>query len=185
MLHHSRVVPTQCYKFEVKTDLEPAEENDLARASEQGSILRIKFKGKVYGSGGYGSTVDYPMPWMVTGLVLGLGMLVGGSVALIIIRRRRFKRELPPSFRENFHIESKETIDSLGQHESEEVRGNRLIFTVLYKLFAQKVCSPTNTACSPVASCPPPTLCGNIEYADNQEDNVDVSDVSEDIRQID
>jgi hypothetical protein len=125
---------------------------------------------------------------MVTALVLGLGMLVGGSIALIIIRQRRFKRELPPSFRENFHIESKETIDSLGQYESgEEVRGNRLIFTVLYKLFAQKVCSsPSSTsACSPVASCPPPTLCGNIEYADNQEGNVDDSDASEDIRQID
>jgi hypothetical protein len=41
----------------------------LAQASKQGSILQIKFKGKVYGSGGYGSMVNYSLSWMVMALV--------------------------------------------------------------------------------------------------------------------
>lgn len=43
----------QCYKFETKTSMAIAEPDDLARASEQGSILLIKAYGTVYGEGGY------------------------------------------------------------------------------------------------------------------------------------
>ena len=43
----------QCYKFGSKTELEVSDEYDLITASSQGTILRIKANGKVYGKGGY------------------------------------------------------------------------------------------------------------------------------------
>jgi hypothetical protein len=41
----------QCYKFETKTDMEPATVDDLTRASAQGTILAIRVNGTVYGRG--------------------------------------------------------------------------------------------------------------------------------------
>ena len=41
----------QCYKFETKTDMEPATTEDLVRASAQGTILAVKVNGKIYGEG--------------------------------------------------------------------------------------------------------------------------------------
>lgn len=162
---------TQCYKFEVKTDLEPADASDLARASKQGSLLRIKYNGRVYGSGGYGSSFDYSSPWMVTTLVLGIGMLIGGF-ALIVVRRRIRKRnmkELPPSFREHFHIED---ADSIGKSESEEERGARVLFSILYKIFTKRVCDP-------------PNLCANLESPDGEDGDDSSGEASSTIRPID
>lgn len=39
----------QCYKFESKTDMELASQDDLARASAQGTILAVKMDGVLYG----------------------------------------------------------------------------------------------------------------------------------------
>ncbi len=41
----------QCYKFETHTDMEEAYASDLATASSQGTILKIKYDGTWYGSG--------------------------------------------------------------------------------------------------------------------------------------
>ncbi|KAG7374216.1 hypothetical protein IV203_013311 [Nitzschia inconspicua] len=42
----------QCFKFETKTDLEPASTEDLERASAQGTILAVVVDGKIYGKPG-------------------------------------------------------------------------------------------------------------------------------------
>ena len=48
----------QCYKFETHTTMEAADVDDLTLASAQGSILRVKVDGKVYGKGRYTSHMD-------------------------------------------------------------------------------------------------------------------------------
>lgn len=45
----------QCYKFETKTDMELANADDLARATEQGTNLSIHVDGKAYGHGMFNS----------------------------------------------------------------------------------------------------------------------------------
>lgn len=49
----------QCYKFETKTNLKMADEDDLITASKQGTILRIKAYDKVYGRGGYSTPMSH------------------------------------------------------------------------------------------------------------------------------
>jgi len=76
----------QCYKFETHTDYEPAEAEDLERASEQGSILRIKVNGVVYGSGGYTSDPEFSYADIVVITLIGLmaiGMTIFGTMSYL------------------------------------------------------------------------------------------------------
>ena len=101
----------KCYKFEVKTDLEPADMEDLKRASKQGSLLRIKVNGTVYGSGGFNSSPEYSS-LKLTGILLGMGMLIGG-VILFMLRRQLLRRKLlklPPSFHESLQNECHDIV---------------------------------------------------------------------------
>ena len=41
----------QCYKFQTQTDMEPASNNDLQRATDQGTIPAIEVDGSRYGEG--------------------------------------------------------------------------------------------------------------------------------------
>jgi hypothetical protein len=99
----------KCYKFETKTDLEVASNEDLVRASKQGTILEIMVNGKTYGSGGFRSPSPDNSSFKAIALILGVGMLVGGI--LFVGFRRQFQRRLqalPASFHENLQIESQD-----------------------------------------------------------------------------
>lgn len=130
----------QCYKFETKTSLEPATRDDLVRASKQGSLLRIKVNGRVYGSGGFG--VSGGMSALgVMAIVLGVSMLVGG-IALIVIRHKFLKRklkELPGSFREELQAgESYDSNASSPRHGG----GMFLLLQLLSRWFQKKLPAP-------------------------------------------
>jgi hypothetical protein len=73
----------QCYKFETKTSLEPAAEEDLSLASDQGTILMIKSNGKVYGAGGYVS--PYSASWDFDMTPEEMMYITFGSIAVIWI----------------------------------------------------------------------------------------------------
>ena len=75
----------QCYKFESKTSMAIAEPEDMARASEQGSILLIKAYGNVYGEGGYVSPPESDLQAAIyislavsaaCGIIMGVGCIV-------------------------------------------------------------------------------------------------------------
>jgi len=75
----------QCYKFETKTSMAIAEPEDMARASEQGSILLIKAYGNVYGEGGYVSPPESDLQAAIyislavsaaCGIIMGVGCIV-------------------------------------------------------------------------------------------------------------
>ena len=68
---------TQCYKFETKTDLEPATVEDLQRASSQGTILAVKVDGKVYGQGYISITPTPTQSVFRVFVVVGLLALLG------------------------------------------------------------------------------------------------------------
>jgi len=71
----------QCFKFETHTDYEPASTDDLARASEQGTILRVKVNGVVYGKGGYTSEPEYSPSRFF--LVAVAGLLAGALMVFV------------------------------------------------------------------------------------------------------
>lgn len=91
--------------------MEAASLDDLKRASAQGSLLRIKVNGRVYGSGGFTSPPSYSS-LTLTAILVGIGMLFGGVVFFVV--RRRFLRkkvmDLPPSFRESLRIECQDVV---------------------------------------------------------------------------
>ena len=62
--------------------MEEASADDLARASAQGTILRIRVNGKVYGSGGYGNMAEFRS---VANVALGatLTLLTVASLAVV------------------------------------------------------------------------------------------------------
>jgi hypothetical protein len=105
----------QCYKFEVKTDLEPASQEDLQRASAQGTILAIKVDGQTYGKGGTHWHEDNDPKTVVLFIVLlsVLGMILvsfglfkwkkfmareSKMKILDKVRRRRFDKSLRETF---------------------------------------------------------------------------------------
>jgi hypothetical protein len=108
----------QCYKFEVKTDLEPASVEDLQRASAQGTILAIKVDGQTYGKGGihWHDDVDPKTVVLVVVLLAIVGM-IASSIALLKwkninakasivkiserVRSRRFDKSLREGFFED------------------------------------------------------------------------------------
>jgi hypothetical protein len=73
----------QCYKFETKTDMEPATSDDLDRASAQGTILAIRVNGTVYGSGIYESSELHRFQGIFSEHIL-LGVVLG-TLALFLI----------------------------------------------------------------------------------------------------
>ena len=122
----------QCYKFQTKTDMEPATIDDLKIASRQGSILEIRVNGKRYGRGGYkrfprlSKFFDDVPKWglIMIGVAIGLGLLaiftliwrrLANSVMLgtllAFINDRFNRRDLPNPFKEHFHIEDDKTVD--------------------------------------------------------------------------
>ena len=79
---------------------------DLAKASKQGTILRIKVNGKVFGSGGFGSDgPEYTMTiiWMVTATIFIF------LLWFIYRKWQELKWALPPSFQEQLYKEEDET----------------------------------------------------------------------------
>ena len=75
----------QCKLFATETDLEMADANDLARAHEQKSILRIKVDGVKYGKGAYRGPLKLHQIVMIVCLVV----LVGIVGALFLVRKYR------------------------------------------------------------------------------------------------
>lgn len=100
----------QCYKFESKTDMEPATANDLARATAQGTILSIRVDGKGYGHGTFeSSSRGGPTLLQELYLYIGLGLLMGFIVVALVwncksatekFKRCRRKRAGPDSLKE-------------------------------------------------------------------------------------
>ncbi|KAG7349587.1 hypothetical protein IV203_012184 [Nitzschia inconspicua] len=94
----------QCYKFETKTDLEPASTEDLERASAQGTVLAIKVDGKIYGKGGidwYENDNDPKTAILIVVLLAILGFIILSirkckCISKIVkrVRSRRFHRNL-------------------------------------------------------------------------------------------
>jgi len=147
------MIAIKCYKFEVKTDLEPAETEDLVRASKQGTILRIKVNGRVYGSGGFGSQRDLSA-LKLTAVVLSVGMVVGG-IALFLVRRWNVKKDLkalPPSFHES--LQAEHSVSSNLSGASQEMSGIRLLFAILSRQFQKRL---------------PPSFCENIQSNDSED----------------
>ena len=95
----------QCYKFETQTSLELADEDDLAVASEQGTILRIKASGQVYGEGGYVSPMTSTRKAVYISLAVAAAIGIAACVlyARLWLRRRRRKKVIPSSLRETFY----------------------------------------------------------------------------------
>ena len=102
----------QCYKFETKTDMEPASVEDLERASKQGTILAVKVDGVVYGRGGIDwhdfeddarATARILGPVLLLGILLVLGYRYRSSIlhAKRKVRSRRFQKSLREAFMED------------------------------------------------------------------------------------
>ena len=72
----------QCYKFESKTRMELATSQELARASEQGSILYIEAYDGIYGEGGY--YVSALPAWDTQNIYIALAILVFCSVVICV-----------------------------------------------------------------------------------------------------
>ncbi|KAL3804180.1 hypothetical protein HJC23_013699 [Cyclotella cryptica] len=90
----------QCYKFETKTSLEPAEVVDLSLASDQGTILMIKSNGKVYGSGGYVSPYSASWDFDITPeqmMYLSFGSIAVIWMALLLFFHRQHRRKCEAS----------------------------------------------------------------------------------------
>jgi hypothetical protein len=90
----------QCYKFETKTNLKEASEMDLKTASSQGSILRIKAYGKVYGRGGYSTPMSHTT--QVAYESLAVVATTGLALSVLYLRRcfqrmRHRRRRILPS----------------------------------------------------------------------------------------
>jgi hypothetical protein len=77
----------QCYKFNSKTDLEPASTEDLERASRQGTILAVKVNGKIYGNGGTHWNDDDTQTLLY--ILLALSLL--GIIVAIVVMIQVFK----------------------------------------------------------------------------------------------
>ena len=134
----------QCYKFETKTDLEPATTQDLERASKQGSILAVKVDGKTYGRGGTHwneKETKVALFIILTLALLGLGVFVIRKCKLSGIkasfnkcfgrmRRRRFHTGLRKAFfdedddedRLKAEIDKKQAIIEGQQQEMEQMK---------------------------------------------------------------
>ena len=86
----------QCYKFGSNTELEVGDEWDLSTASAQGSILRIKAFGKVYGRGGYAAGVSHGMKVLVVAAIVGLAFtaLLFRRILIRLQQRRKLRRKL-------------------------------------------------------------------------------------------
>lgn len=74
----------QCYKFESKTRMALATSEELARASEQGSILFIEAYDSVYGKGGYYVSVSALPEWEMQNIYTPLAALLICSVAICV-----------------------------------------------------------------------------------------------------
>lgn len=74
----------QCYKFETKTRMALATSEELARASEQGSILFIEAYDSVYGKGGYYVSVSALPEWNMQTIYTPLAALLICSVAICV-----------------------------------------------------------------------------------------------------
>ncbi len=107
----------QCYKFESKTSMAIAEPEDLARASKQGSILRIKAYGNIYGEGGYVSKSELDMQ----NIYISLAIFAACSVAIFVsciakycssARRRKMKGMSNSSLSDTFYEEDSDFDDN-------------------------------------------------------------------------
>ncbi|KAL7521005.1 hypothetical protein ACHAWX_005695 [Stephanocyclus meneghinianus] len=90
----------QCYKFETKTSLEPAAEEDLSLASDQGTILMIKSNGKVYGAGGYVSPYSASWDFDITPeemMYITFGSIAVIWIALLFFLNRQHRRKCKAS----------------------------------------------------------------------------------------
>ena len=79
----------QCYKFETKTNLKMADEDDLSTASKQGTILRIKAYDKVYGKGGYSTPMSHTVLVAYESFAV---VATAGIVLSVLYLRRCFQR---------------------------------------------------------------------------------------------
>eukprot|EP00536_Pseudo-nitzschia_multiseries_P002148 jgi/Psemu1/317814/estExt_fgenesh1_pm.C_280027 len=96
----------QCYKFESKTDMEPASIDDLERASKQGSILAIKVDGVTYGRGGI-DWHDVEVEVQATLWILGTAAVLGimwsvDKYYAASSRPRKWRRHFQKSLRVDF-----------------------------------------------------------------------------------
>mmetsp|Transcript_27570 Transcript_27570/g.60689 ORF Transcript_27570/g.60689 Transcript_27570/m.60689 type:complete len:676 (-) Transcript_27570:323-2350(-) len=120
----------QCYKFETKTDMEPASTEDLERASDQGTILAIKVDGVTYGKGGI-DWHDVEVEIQVTLWILGAAAAFG----IMFLLSRRYKssilsRHFQKNLREVFLDDSTDAMDpeeDAWLHKEEELARNRRI----------------------------------------------------------
>lgn len=94
----------QCYKFETKTEMEPAYKEDIQRASKQGTILRIKVNGTFYGQGGFHASDEgvWNDPILVAfgvSLLVGFLYLTFAYLSKIILRKKpkMLREPLQPS----------------------------------------------------------------------------------------
>jgi hypothetical protein len=88
--------------------LEVASNEDLARASKQGTILEIMVNGKKYGSGGFRSPSTESSSLGVIALIFGVGMLIGSILYEFRHRSQRKLLELPACFHENLQTDSQD-----------------------------------------------------------------------------
>jgi hypothetical protein len=88
----------KCYKFETQTDMEPADVDDLVRASSQNSILEIMVNGTTYGSGGYRSPPNFHSKEI--GMLLSLCTLVACILLFIFRRSLKTRFALGSAFKE-------------------------------------------------------------------------------------
>eukprot|EP00546_Thalassionema_frauenfeldii_P002251 CAMPEP_0178936684 /NCGR_PEP_ID=MMETSP0786-20121207/25318_1 /TAXON_ID=186022 /ORGANISM="Thalassionema frauenfeldii, Strain CCMP 1798" /LENGTH=439 /DNA_ID=CAMNT_0020615131 /DNA_START=64 /DNA_END=1383 /DNA_ORIENTATION=+ len=101
----------QCYKFETHTDYEQASTYDLARASKQGTILRIKVDGVIYGEGGYTSEADFLASTFSD--VLFFAVVGTVAVGLIAWATRAYLRKNPTllnSLKEKFEVKTGDAV---------------------------------------------------------------------------
>ncbi|KAL7544140.1 hypothetical protein ACHAWF_007534 [Thalassiosira exigua] len=93
----------QCYKFETHTTMEAADLEDLAIASEQGTILRIKAAdGKVYGKGGYVS----PMSDERKSVYVSIAAVLAVTLAALVYTLQGYlsrRKAMPKSLRETLN----------------------------------------------------------------------------------
>jgi len=123
----------QCYKFETKTDMEPASTEDLERASKQGTILAIKVDGVTYGKGGI-DWHDVEMEiqatlWIIaTAAVLGIVYLFDRRYRKSVHLRRQFQKSLRVDFLDDAtHASTPEESPWAQEKEDELARNRRII----------------------------------------------------------
>ena len=99
----------QCYKFETKTQMEPAYEADLSLADDQGSILKIHAFGKTYGRGGYSTPYVGYWDFDITPeqmMYLSFGSIVVVWIAMLLFFHQRHSKKckkIPSEMGDSFY----------------------------------------------------------------------------------